>query len=152
MQNTFLRQMQDNRIALPLFGTDTFETPSESVGVEELAKGAVYANAMVDKNFEDRYRARFANTSQIVHAALAYEFARTVTLLFSTQNSRPSTSDILRKFSNVQSRNGVLGLYSFSNDMEVGQHFKFRLSVKQAALPPPGTPLRQGLCPAQAHC
>lgn len=134
MQNAFLRQIQRQQMKFPLFGTDTFETNSENAGVEQTVNGALYANAAVSEDFERRYRARFGNNSQLVHAAHAYEFARLLHDAFKHKSAPQSAGEIMQAVKAQQTRSGVLGSYTFEFDELVGQYFRFPLNVKRVEI------------------
>ena len=128
MQNAFVRQLQSSSSRYPLFGTDTFETDGENVGVEEAVSGAMYANATVEPEFRKRYREHFGNESQLVHAALAYEFMR---LLGQRVTGETNAEQIVELLSTTPEQRGSLGNYRFSSSPEEGMHFEFPLSVKE---------------------
>jgi ABC-type branched-subunit amino acid transport system substrate-binding protein len=131
MQHSFFSQLKPTGLRYPLLGTDSFESREENRGVEETVEGALFANSAVSQEFENEYQIRFNSRSQIVHAALAYEFTVLVGDLFKT-GRRPETADeFIAPFALSSGRLGVCGEYFYRNSSETGQYFSFPIAVRQ---------------------
>ena len=131
MQHSFFTQLKSSGLRFPLFGTDSFESREENRGVEEVVEGAIFANSSVSDSFVKRYRTRFNSTSQVVHAALAYEFALLVADLFSKESAPNDVENFVKRFALSNSRASVCGEYFYRMTPETGQYFSFPIAVRQ---------------------
>lgn len=131
MQHAFLQQMRALKLKIPLFGTDSFESREENSGVEDVSDGALYANSAVSAEFAHFYQAKFGSDSQLVHAALAYEFTRLVSELLDKQSPPATALDLLGRFAGIQNRGSVCGIFSYHSTAQTGQYFRFPIVVRE---------------------
>lgn len=127
----FYKQALEQKITLPTFGTNFFESLSEIKASQGSMQKALYTfNIASDKYFE-RYTSKFNNSSQLGFGALAYEFATLVGELFNSKKSI-SGEDIILSFSNIKNHLGLAaGNYSFVENSEVGNYFEFPIKLKE---------------------
>ena len=130
MQNAFFKQMQSLHLRPVLFGTDTFESREENEGVQDTVAGTIFANSAVQEEFISRYRKRFNSTTQIVHAALAYEFVRLTGDLFKNDSVSVSANEFVHRYATSAPRESVCGRYSYRNSPETGQYFSFPIAIR----------------------
>ena len=130
MQNVFMKQLRSSGIRMQLFGSDSFESREENRGVEDVVEGALYANSAVSAAFVERYRLRFGRASQIVHAALAYEFVLLAAELFSG-GAPQGPDELVSRFALSSGRMGVCGRYFYRNTAAAGQYFSFPIAVRE---------------------
>ena len=127
----FFRHARSMQFSAPVFGADAFESKTvieQSLGSMD---GAVYPMNPVSPEFHQRYRERFGTDTQIVYAANAYEFAKTMAYLQPKLAADHSPSNILRQLQLISGRSGVLGNYSYRQSERDGQYFEFPIAIKQ---------------------
>ncbi len=74
----FYKQLAEQRITLPTFGTNVFESLSEITSAAGAMEGAYLANNAVNEDFQNSYMKRYGNLSQITFASYAYDFSALV--------------------------------------------------------------------------
>lgn len=128
----FLRQAQELNFQAEYFGTDLCETAATLSGGAELLEGCIYPDNDASSDFRERYRQRFGNEAQLTFAASAYDMTL---LAVETLRRRPamSSEEFLAALASVQSREGVLGRFSYREEKEAGKYFEYPVRVKRIA-------------------
>ncbi|MBN8551090.1 MAG: ABC transporter substrate-binding protein, partial [Deltaproteobacteria bacterium] len=130
--SSFYKLRSQQKIEVPTFGTNFFESLSEVQSANELMDGAVYVNNIVDPGFSARYEKRFGMATQLAFGAPAYEFALQLARL--TQGEAPGQIggiSILQKLKNLGRIDvSSAGPYKFETSSDAGGFFAFPLSVK----------------------
>ena len=129
---SFYKLLDEQKNAVPTFGTNYFENFDEiklgGAGME----GAVYVHNEVTPEFVERYQKAFGNQSQLAFAAMAYEFASLVGELFNGNGAALSSDEIIGKLSEVKSRKGLaMGNFQFVATKSGGRYFDFPIAVKK---------------------
>ncbi|MEZ4753758.1 MAG: ABC transporter substrate-binding protein [Bdellovibrionota bacterium] len=129
MQHAFLKQYAQQGFQHQLFGTDSFDSESEVLGVEKNVEGLLYANNYASDKFKKRYVEKYGNDRQLIHGVLGYEFVLLVLDLM--QGAETLTSDkIISKFQTIKDRNSDAGVYSYKNSAETGQYFNLPIAIR----------------------
>jgi ABC-type branched-subunit amino acid transport system substrate-binding protein len=126
----FVRELDDQRFRIPLFGTDAFESTSVIKDSQGAMEGLVYPNNVVNESFRQRYEKRFGNATQITFAGSTYDLAMLIGDILSAQPKPHAPTDILVRLEQAGERVGVLGPYRFKNEAETGKYFEFPIVVK----------------------
>jgi ABC-type branched-subunit amino acid transport system substrate-binding protein len=126
---TFMRQARASGVTAEIFGSDVCETAAGIEGARQLLEGCIYPDNEVSPEFRSTYQARFHNQSQLTFAGVAYDMS---TLLASYLGSNPNatSAEILSALSQVRSRSGILGTFSFKDDPKFGRFFEYPVAVK----------------------
>lgn len=74
----FYRQMGQQALQVPTFGSDIFESASEIRSAGPAMEGALFAHHMVSDDFRKRYVIAFGNDVHLPTAARMYDFAELV--------------------------------------------------------------------------
>jgi len=129
----FHRQLREQALTIPSFGTNYFESLSEIQSASGSMDGAIFANNEVFAPFIERYRARYGKISQIGFGSLAYEFAVTIGKISSALPAKQRTGAmILAKLETLPPQAGVAaGPYRFKNDTQVGKFAEFPIAIKE---------------------
>lgn len=90
LQNFFL-QMSEQRLRLPVFGTDLLEGPSVIQSAGSGIDGAVYVNLDVHEDFRSKYIKRFGNDHQLAVACIGYNLFSSIFELIRTRGTPPSS-------------------------------------------------------------
>jgi ABC-type branched-subunit amino acid transport system substrate-binding protein len=126
----FYKQLEEQKLRLPTFGTDIFESTTEIANSLPGIEGAFYAHNTVSADFKARYISTFASDAHLPTAARGYDFANLVANLVGS--TAPTTSDeILRRIEQTGARHGASGEFEFANSPEYGRYFKFPVVIKE---------------------
>lgn len=129
--STFYRQLIAQKVALPTFGTDFFESTTEIRLAKGGMNGAVYPHLGITDDFRRAYVTKFANDYQIAYAGNAYDMAITIGKLFHRDTSTPTAEEIMTRLQHVQGKTGVGGTFEYRDDPEAGPHFHFPVQLKK---------------------
>ncbi len=130
--SSFYKQLRQQGITTPTFGTDFFESSTEIKLAQGGMEGAVYPHLVVDPDFYRRYAAKFNNDYQIAYAGNAYDMAMIIGTEFSTKDSSTlSPEEIMKKLKNRGETKGIAGTFSFQNTKEDGPHFHYPVRLKR---------------------
>jgi branched-chain amino acid transport system substrate-binding protein len=127
------RQMEHQKVSVPTFGSDCFESASEIQSASGLMQGAVFANTAVSEAFRTEYLARYKNDLQINYAGLARDFAALVAERIVGRDREGSSSDILAKLVAPEPFLGVTGRFSFQETDSGDRYFEFPVELRQVA-------------------
>jgi branched-chain amino acid transport system substrate-binding protein len=128
----FYRQLREQRVSIPTFGTNFLESISELKLAGGTMEGAEFTNNTVKQEFADRYQAKYKNASQLGFGALAYEFTILMGNLFGGDSGAVNADKIMMRLADVSRQEGVAaGPYEFRNTKVAGKYFYFPISVKR---------------------
>jgi branched-chain amino acid transport system substrate-binding protein len=127
--SVFYRQLNEQNLKIPTFGTDFFESTSEVQAAGVSIEGAIFANNAVDSDFKSVYKGRFGNDYQITSAANGYDFATLLCRDLPSKNPGLSANDVLVHLKSVSSK-GKLGPYSYRNE-EGDKYIAFPIVIRK---------------------
>ena len=126
----FYRQLADQKLSIPTFGTNLFECRSEITRANGAMDGAIWANPLVSSQFQAQYLAKFGEQSQISWAALAYEFANLTSRIVETDPKITTGADLLFRLSQPSNYSGfAVGEFSAVNSSDI-PYYRFKLTAK----------------------
>lgn len=125
----FMKQAKTLGLKTSYFGTDLFETAASIANDNELFKGCLYPDNQVTNDFHLRYKAKFKNDAQLTIAGNAYEITILLGELLQSFD-KYNNNDFLNSLYKVKNRPSVLGSFSYHNQVEFGQYFKFPVFIK----------------------
>lgn len=129
--SSFYRQLRDQKVALPTFGTDFFESTSEIKMAGAAMEAAVYPHLGVDKSFASRYVGKHGNDYQIAYAGNAYDIAVMIGTLFNNA-ARLSADQIMDELrSSKTSLNGVTGPFKYRHTRDGDSYYEFPVQLKR---------------------
>ena len=127
----FYRQLREQNLQLPTFGTNLSESLSEVRAAEGSMEGAIFSFNIETDQFHARYVASHNKASQLAFGALAYEFASLVGRILRTSNVS-SGVDLLAQLRSTPPQQGIAaGPYKFQSNNQSGDYFKFPLTLKR---------------------
>jgi len=130
--STFYRQLQQQHVTIPTFGTDFFESASEIKMANGAMEGAVYPHIGVTPSFESQYKAKYNNDYQIAYAGNAYDMAVMIGTLFGPAQASWSPQRILDELRIPRSSlNGVTGTFKYKHTEEGDSYFEFPVYLKR---------------------
>lgn len=132
--SNFFRLLREQRVDMPAFGTNFFESQSEVDAANGAMNGAVFVNNSYSAEYFDRYEARFGKATQPGFGALAYEFAmfvaRTVRVPESSKLSGIAILDSLRRLTSW-TPGYAAGPYRFVQSEDAGGYVEFPLTIRR---------------------
>jgi branched-chain amino acid transport system substrate-binding protein len=126
----FLQQARRMRFSSPFFGTDTCEGAATLVKDPALLDGCIYPDNNASQSFQDSYHKKFGDKAHITFAANAYDMAVLVGEVF-TRMGKLKAAEFVQALGKVQSREGVLGAFSYKETPEHGKFFEYPVYVKR---------------------
>lgn len=125
----FLKQGKDIGLKLSIFGSNILES-ALALPNSAILEGAIYPFNYLDKNFAERYRAIYPTTAQLPFAGNAYDITK---LFYEIVTTLPGfdVTNFRESFLNVKDREGVLGNFSYVEDVDGGRYFSYPIAVKQ---------------------
>lgn len=127
---SFYRQAKELGLTTPTFGTNLFESPAEIRSSNGAMDGAIFVTAVLRPQFRTSWESAPNAPGQLGFGSLAYEFTTLVGELFATA-PKPEPDAILDAFRQVKTHVGTATLdYSFQDDRDIGQYFRFPVSVE----------------------
>lgn len=128
--SSFFKQASEQKLTLPMFGTNFFESISEIKAAQGLMDSSIYVHNYAKPEFEQRFKQVSAKASQLGFAALAYEFTSFVLQEFGQTSVQLNSQEILNRFKQIHKRQGlVTSEYNLVNSPK-GQFVSFKLSLK----------------------
>ena len=93
-------------------------------------EGCVYPDNEVSSAFRESYRSRFGDEAQLTFAGSAYDMA---VLIGTLQNKGKLQEPLLfmKSLREVKDFSGVLGKYSFRDELAAGQFFQYEVRIKR---------------------
>jgi len=129
--STFYKQMLQQKVSVPTFGTDFFESMTEIKLAGGGMEGAVYPHLAVSSAFESEYVKRFGNDYQIAYAGNAYDIAVLIGKLFNKVNSKLTPEQIVAELKSPKSNlNGETGEFHFQHSDDGDSYFQFPVHLK----------------------
>ncbi|MCB0323918.1 MAG: ABC transporter substrate-binding protein [Bdellovibrionales bacterium] len=126
---SFFRKAREQRLHLPVFGSDTFESMTEVTTAQGGLSGAVFASNKVDPEFRRRYVARFGTDAQITTAANSYDVAQL--LARASQACRSSDGVcILEQLRQTADYTGVTGTLHYRDHPQFGGFLEAEVVIK----------------------
>ena len=128
----FYKQLRQQGVKTPTFGTDFFESSTEIKLAEGGMEGAVYPHLGVDQDFYRRYVAKYNNDYQIAYAGNAYDMTMVIGDLFGkTASSSLDSSQVIDKLKGVSETRGIGGMFNFQDTPGAGPHFYYPVKLKK---------------------
>ena len=128
----FYKQLAEQKLDIPTFGTNFFESLSEINSAGKTMDGAVFANNLARAEYIERYQDKYNSVSQIGFGALGYEFAVLTGKLFNNTPNKLSADQIVAKYTSSGVQGGTAaGPYEFKNIEEAGQYAYFPIAIKR---------------------
>ena len=129
--STFYRQLRDQKVTVPTFGTDFFECTTEIGLAGGGMEGSVYPHLGITDSFAREYVDRFGNDYQIAYAGNAYDMAVLIGTLFNGEQAKPSPEQILSALKGPKSSlNGVAGSFHYQTSAERDSYYQFPMQLK----------------------
>lgn len=129
--STFYKQMLQQKVSIPTFGTDFFESTTEIKLAGGGMEGAVYPHLGVSTAFESEYVKRFGNDYQIAYAGNAYDMAMLIGTLFNKLTSKLAPEQIMTELKSLKSTlNGETGAFHFQHTNDGDSYFQFPVHLK----------------------
>jgi branched-chain amino acid transport system substrate-binding protein len=130
--STFYRQLKQQQVTTPTFGTDFFESPVEIQSAGGAMEGAVYPHLGISPHFEAQYKEKYKNDYQIAYAGNAYDLAVMLGTLFNSASSGLSSEKILEALkSDKSSLVGVTGAAKYQHSSDGDSYFEFPIQLKR---------------------
>lgn len=127
----FYRQAAAQNLSVPTFGSDFFESRAEIADAGPSIEGAFYSNVVVSDAFKTKYFERFGSDTHLTYASNAYDFALLSADLFANFAPGESAAATLRRYQEVQSRDGTSGEFAYKETLQGDKYFTFPIGVKQ---------------------
>ena len=132
--STFYRQLKQQQVNTPTFGTDFFESPVEIKSAGGAMEGAVYPHLGISTQFEAQYKERYKNDYHIAYAGNSYDLAVMLGTLFNSVSSGLSSDKILEILkSDKSSLVGVTGATRFRHSSDGDSYFEFPIQLKRVS-------------------
>lgn len=130
--STFYRQLEQQQVKTPTFGTDFFESPVEIQSAGGAMEGAVYPHLGISPQFEAQYKERYKSDHQIAYAGNAYDLAVMLGTLFNSASYKLGSEQILEILkSNKSSLVGVTGAAKYQHSSDGDSYFEFPIQLKR---------------------
>jgi len=97
----FYRQAREQKMELPTFGTNLFESVSELKLAGGAMDGSIFTTNTVHTDFIRRYVEKYKNVSQLGFGALAYEFSLLAGKLYNERGSQLSAEEIINRLTSL---------------------------------------------------
>jgi ABC-type branched-subunit amino acid transport system substrate-binding protein len=121
----FLRQMAEQRIKLPAFGSTNFGSRKVIQDSQGTMEGALFSDTYVRADFRRRYADIFTDDSYVATAAQSYDMARVICGL--PQGSEGQT--LAAQISSTAPFDGASGRVSISGSIPEGRFLRFPVAV-----------------------
>ncbi len=128
--SSFYRQLQEQKVSLPSFGTDFFESKTEINFSNGGMNGAVYSHTGISDKFKNTYINKYGNDLQIAYAGQGYDLAILLGKLFNN-NPNLEAIEIMKVLKSDWTLNGVSGEISYKNSAETGPYFDVPIRLKK---------------------
>lgn len=131
----FYRQLKNQRIAVPTFGTDFFESETEITFAAGGMEGAVYTHLGTTDAFRKDYEGRYGNNLQIAYAGNWYDMAMVLTTLCENNSMSGTPEEVMAALRGVGPIAGVGGTFEYRQTEKDGGYFHFPIYAKQITGP-----------------
>jgi len=122
----FYKQAYDQKLSLPTFGTDFFESYTEIKSAGGRMDGAVFVGLSSSEQFMKRYKARFGTDNQMSYAGLSYDLGK----ILLSQVDYSSTQTIVDSLRAIKDYKGEVGTYTY-DDANGDRYLKPVLHIKE---------------------
>ncbi len=126
----FYKELQIQRVKLPTFGSDVFDSVSEIKAAQGGMDGAFLAHHVVSDSFRDSYVRKFGNDYQMACAGQGYDLANLLATLFGNQGNTFTSEQILSRLRTSGVTQGVTGQFEFVRSTDGDEYFKFPVKLK----------------------
>lgn len=129
--STFFKQSKQLQLGIPTFGTNFFESASETSASEGAMNGSLFAGNIITPEFAALHQQRFGSESQLTFGVPAYAMAMTIGRLF---NSHPAQSadDVMERLQGIGEQElPLVGKFRYAQDDHGGAHIEFPLTMKR---------------------
>ncbi len=120
----FYRQLAEQKVSIPTFGTDFFDSVTEVKDARGGMDGAMFSANTVSKDFHDRYLAKYKNDLQITHAGNGYDFA-----LYACTELAKHPKDFISKLGSTTPPNWAQGPATYK-EIDGDRYFYFPVALK----------------------
>ena len=127
----FYRQLREQQLSLPTFGSDAFESNSEITASGSGIEGAFFANNGVTENFRTLYIKHIGNDFQLAFAALGFDLATFLSEQFENSDKHLSPEETLRKLSQPSEFDGISGRIQVVRDVSGDKYFRFPVRIRK---------------------
>ncbi len=125
----FLRQAKEQGLVLSIFGSNVIES-ALALSNSSILEGAIYPFNYLDKRFVEKYKATYPSTAQLPYAGNAYDITKLFYELVPTLKTF-EVNEFRNLFLKAKEREGVLGKFSYVEDVDGGRYFSYPIAVKQ---------------------
>lgn len=129
--SNFAKKLKEQKLKLPIFGTDFFESMTEVKQANGGLDQAVFSNNEVTNQFRSEYIGRFKNDFQINHAANGYDFANFLCGSLRSRLSGISSEEILTEAANITEFSGEQGKTKFTLGTRGDKSFPFPVVLRK---------------------
>ena len=129
---SFARQYRQMRGALPFFGTNVFANLAEVSDSRGAFENAVFAEAIIKKDFETLYVERFRSEAQLGFGALAYELTSLIGGVVQGSQTSLSGIELLHRLSSMGKRKGAaVQEIDLLDTRDEGRHIRIPTQILQ---------------------
>ena len=128
--SAFYRQLAEQKVSAPTFGTDFFESTSEIRDAKGGMNGAIYPHLGTNEEFRNNYIIIYGNDFQIAYAGNWHDMALVIGALFN-ETSGFTNDEIMSKLRLPTIYKGVCGDFKFVENENGGPHFSFPIKMKK---------------------
>ncbi len=125
------RQLENQKVSFPTFGSDCFESTTEIESARGLMQNAVFANTAVSVEFRREYLTRYKNDLQINYAGLARDFAVLIADRIVGTALEGTSAEIINELARPEPVQGVTGMFQFEENDAGDRFFKFPVVLRQ---------------------
>lgn len=129
--NKFYNQLAVQKIKLPSFGSDFFESETEIAMAGGNLEGAVYPNISVDRDFQAAYRQRHNNDMQISFAGHSHDIALYMARALNATSNPRDSGELLKQLTTPEPLAGVCGTSRYKNNAKHGWQITFPVYLKK---------------------
>lgn len=125
----FYRQAAEQKLTLPTFGADFFESTTEIAQAKGAMEGGVYAHFDVNDKFRRQYINKFGNDVQLAYAGNGYDMS---VLIAKAAAKKPDDSNgVMNVLRLKEPQQGVEGIFRYRETEEGGAYYEFPVFIKQ---------------------
>jgi branched-chain amino acid transport system substrate-binding protein len=129
--STFYRQLRQQGLRIPTFGTDFFESASEIELAAGGMDGAIYPHLAVTSAFAKQYQQKFGNDFQLAYAGNAHDIAILIGTLFGSGEAPKTSSATMERLRAAPTIEGVAGSFQFRHTLAGDSYFEFPVRLKK---------------------
>lgn len=126
----FYIQLAQQKMKMPTFGADFFESETEIKNSGDGISGAVFANHVVNSDFKNRYRTTHGNDYQLPFSALSYDLVQVVHSLFCNSDVHRSPNAIMEAIKAPRTWRGQSGEFRYKAGADGDSYFEFPVELR----------------------